>query len=74
MKFVENIEAPASAITLEFVAGVGDGLKFVQHEAGHDEFLIDDARFADVGDAAVNDGGGVENEGCWPLSCLANST
>ncbi len=70
LQAVQDIEAAAAAVAPELVGAVGDALQFLKDEPGDDKLLVDDAGFGDVGDAAVDDDGGVEHERSGPLDLL----
>jgi hypothetical protein len=67
LEFLQHIEAPAAARALEAVAGVGDRLELVEHEARDDDGGFEDAGAGDVRDAAIDDDAGVEDDGARPL-------
>ena len=49
------------AIALQGIGGVRHQLQFPQHKLGNDQRAVNKARFANVGDAAVDDDAGVEH-------------
>jgi hypothetical protein len=59
----EDIQATAATGAFEAVAGVGDGLKFVEDKTWDDDWAFEDAGDGHLGDAAVDDDGGVEDHG-----------
>ena len=61
LDLLQDVEAAPAAVALERVGRVGDELQLLEHELRDDERAVDEARFADVGDAAVDDHAGVEN-------------
>ena len=63
LELFEDFEAAASAGSFEAVAGVGDGLQFIEHEPRDDDGAFKDAGDGHFSDAAVDDDGGVEDHG-----------
>ena len=59
----EHVEPPAAAGALLAVVRFRSRLEFVEHEGGHHEAALEHARLGEVGDPAVDDGGGVEHVG-----------
>ena len=58
----EQFEAATTALAAHRVGGVGDELKFVQHELGHHDDALDEASFDQFRDASVDDDAGVEHD------------
>ncbi len=68
---LQHVEAAAAALALGGVGGVGHHLQLAQHELGHDDVAVDEARLGDVGNAAVDDDAGVQHLGAaagWPVA------
>ncbi len=63
----EHLQAAASAGADDGVVGIGDFLQFVEDESGDDERALDEIGFEKVGDAAVNNNAGVEEEEVFGL-------
>lgn len=59
----DHVEASATSGTLEGVGGVGELLEFVNDEVGDDHRGLDKPCACDVGDSAIDEGGGVEEDG-----------
>src|SRR4029077_21242625 len=61
LQALQNVEAPATAVSFQRVGRVGHQLQFAEHELrGHDD-AVEESRFSDVGDAAVDDDAGIED-------------
>ncbi len=54
-------QAAAAALALRGVGGVGNHLQFAQDEFRNDEDPFEEAGLGDVGDAAIDDGAGVDH-------------
>ena len=50
-----RISATSAALAAYRVRAIGDVLQFVQHETGDDHGCVEEASFADIGDAAIDD-------------------
>ena len=61
LNLLQDVEAASAAVPLERIRGVCDQLQFLQDELRDDQRSVDEARFADVRDAAVDDDAGVED-------------
>ena len=59
---VEDVQPAAAAVPAELVGAVGDPLQLLEDEPGDDQRLVDDAGLGDVGDPAVDDDRGVEDQ------------
>ena len=59
---IEHLEAVAAARALDRVAGIGHLLQFLQHEPRDDNQALEEIRLDEVGDAAVNDDAGVQQQ------------
>src|SRR5262249_47819477 len=57
---VQDVQAAPATIAAQAVGRIGDMLQFFQHKAWHDECAADKASLADVGNAAIDDGAGVQ--------------
>ena len=57
---LEHIEPAASSLAFGAVLGVGDHLQLAQDELGDDERAFEKSCLSHVGDAAVDDGAGVQ--------------
>jgi len=58
---LKDIQAPAAAIPLQRVGGVGNLLEFAQHEVRNHENPVKETGFANIRDPAVDHNAGVEN-------------
>lgn len=58
----EDFQAAASASAFDGIFGVSDLLQFFQDEAGDDDDAFEEIGFDEVGDAAIDDDAGVEQE------------
>ena len=58
----EDFKATTSAGAFDRIFGVGDLLQFFEDEAGDDDDAFEEVRLDEVGDAAVNDDAGIEQE------------
>jgi len=58
----ENLKAAASAGAFDGIFGIGDLLEFFQDEAGHNNDAFEEIGFDEVGNAAVDDDAGIEQE------------
>ena len=61
LDLLEDVQTAAAAVALQGVRGVGHLLQLAQHELRHHQRAVEEAGLADVGDAAVDDDGGVEH-------------
>ena len=61
LNLLQDVEAAAAAVALHRIGGVGDELQFLQHELRDHQRAVEEARLADVGDAAVDDHARVED-------------
>src|SRR5215470_10302486 len=61
LDLLQDVEPAAAAVALERVRRVGDELQLLQHELRNHERAVEEAGFADVGNAAVDDDAGNEN-------------
>ena len=61
LDLLQDVQAAAAAVALQRVGGVGHLLQLAQHELRHHQRAVQEAGLADVGDAAVDDHGGVED-------------
>jgi hypothetical protein len=61
LDLLQDVQTATAAIALHRVGGVGNELKLLQHELRHDQRAVHESRFADVGDAAVDDHARVEH-------------
>ena len=59
---VEDLEAAPAAVAAQRVRAVGDVLELVEDEPRDDERAVDEARFDDLGDPAVDDRAGVDDD------------
>ena len=59
---VEHIQATTSTVAAQRIGRVGNVAQLVEHEARDHHFAHDEAGGADVGDAAINDGAGVDQD------------
>ena len=59
---VEDLEAAPAAVAPERVGAVGDVLELVEDEARHDQGAVDEAGLGDLGDPAVDDRAGVDDD------------
>ena len=59
---VEDLETSAAAVAAQRVRAVGDVLELIEHEARDDERAVDEARFDDLGDPAVDDRAGIDHD------------
>lgn len=60
LKFGDDVEASSAACAFEGVVRIGDDLEFVEDEAWDDDEALEDLGVGDVEDAAIDDGGGIE--------------
>ena len=63
---LQNVEAAAAAVAAQRIGRVGNLLQLFQHELRHHQRAVDEAGFADVGDAAVDDDAGIQD----PIAAL----
>ena len=59
---VEDLETAPAAVAAQRVGAVGDVLELVEDEARDDERAVDEARFDDLGDPAVDDRARVDDD------------
>ena len=59
---LEHVQAAPAAVALQLVGAVGDALQLLQHEARHDQLGVDEPRITDIGNPAVDDYTGVQNQ------------
>ena len=55
LHLLEPVQRGAAAFALQGIAGIGEALQFLEHEARDDERAAEEAGRADTGDAAVDD-------------------
>ena len=67
----EHLEPAPSALALRGVGRVGKELELGEDEAWHDERAADESALHDVGDAAVDDDGSVEERALRPRDTVA---
>src|SRR5262249_38103680 len=65
---LEDVQPAPPAVALDLVRAVGDALQLLQHETGDDQLGVDDPRFTDIGNPAVNNYAGVQNQRPRPLN------
>ena len=61
LDLLQDVEAAPAAVALQRVRRVGHLLQLAQHELRHHQRALQEAGLADVGDAPVDDHGGVEH-------------
>ena len=59
---VEDLEPAPPAVAAERVRRIGDVLELLQHEPGHDQRPVDEARLDDLRDPAVDEDAGVDDD------------
>src|SRR5207244_11149333 len=59
---VEHLQSAAAARAFYCITGVGNDLQFFQDKAGHDNNSLEEIGFNQVGDPAINDDAGVEQQ------------
>ena len=59
---VEDVEPAAAAVPAQLVGAVGDALQLLEHEPRDDHRLVDHPGLGDVGDPAVDDDRGVQDQ------------
>ena len=63
LELVQNVESAPTATAAHRVGRVGDMLQLAQHEARHQQRPGQEAGLADVGDTAVDDAAGIDDDG-----------
>ena len=61
LNLLEDVEAAAAAVAFHGVGRVGDELEFSKDELWDDEYAVEESGLDDIGDAAVDDDGGIED-------------
>src|SRR5262249_83849 len=74
LDLLQDVEPAPAAVALHRIGGIGDQLQLLQHELRDDERAVDEAGFADVGDAAVDDDARVEHLVAPLRTCRAEET
>ena len=59
---LEHVQPAPAAVPLQLVRAVGDRLQLLQHEARHDQLGVDEPRITDIGNPAVDDDAGVQDQ------------
>ncbi len=69
----QHFQAAPAAGADDRVVGIGDLLQLVQDEAGHDQHAFDEIGLDQVGDAAVNNNAGVQQQEVFRLGSAGRS-
>ena len=62
LELAQNLQAAPAPVATQHLGRVGHVLELVQHEPWHEHRALDEARLADVEDAAIDDHAGIEQD------------
>src|SRR5215475_4284925 len=67
---LEDVQAAPAAVALYLLGTVSDSLQFLEYEARHDQLGIDNARFTNIGNPAVDYDTCIKKERLGPFALL----